>query len=229
MIGRLMDNDLFIEQILVGPMANFVYLIGSNETREVVLVDPAWQVDGLIDYIAEKDYTLKAALITHYHPDHCGGKMGGQMIEGVAKLLETAAVKIYIHKQEAAGLKKITGISDSDIVKVESDDKLSLGRVDISFLHTPGHTPGSQCFKVRNNLVSGDTLFISGCGRVDLPGSNSDDMFHSLQKLSALPDDTILLPGHNYAAKSAAMMSEIKQINPALSATDLTQWRQNNR
>ena len=79
--------------------------------------------------------------------------------------------------------------SDIDLNIVDSGDHLAIGENDIEFLHTPGHTPGSQCFKVNNNLVSGDTLFVQGCGRVDLPGSNSEDMFHSLRKLSSLPDE----------------------------------------
>ena len=103
---------------------------------------------------------------------------------------------------------------------------LQLGENDIEFLHTPGHTPGSQCYKVNNNLVSGDTLFVQGCGRVDLPGSNSEDMFHSLQKLSSLPDETILYPGHNYSAEPYESMERVKEINTYLRIEDLDMWKQ---
>ena len=221
----IMDNDdLYLEQLLVGPMDNFIYLIGSKSTREVAIIDPAWDIDALLNHINEKDLKLASVLVTHYHPDHIGGGMGGHSIEGIAELLEKDPVKIFVHKLEAEGVKKVTGVSDTDLNIVESGDHLTIGKNDIEFLHTPGHTPGSQCFKVNNNLVSGDTLFVQGCGRVDLPGSNSEDMFHSLQKLSALPDETILYPGHNYSAEPYESMEKVKQINTYLRIQDLDMW-----
>ena len=220
------NDDLYLEQLLVGPMDNFIYLIGSKSTREVAIIDPAWDIDALLNHIQEKDLKLASVLVTHYHPDHIGGGMGGHSIEGIAELLEKDPVKIFVHKLEAEGVKKVTGVSDTDLNIVESGDHLTIGENDIEFLHTPGHTPGSQCFKVNNNLVSGDTLFVQGCGRVDLPGSNSEDMFHSLQKLSALPDETILYPGHNYSAEPYESMERVKQINTYLRIQDLDMWRQ---
>ncbi len=222
-----MDNDdLYLEQLLVGPMDNFIYLIGSKSTREVAIIDPAWDIEALLNHIKEKELKLASVLVTHYHPDHIGGGMGGHSIEGIAELLEKDPVKIFVHKLEAEGVKKVTGVSDTDLNIVESGDHLTIGENDIEFLHTPGHTPGSQCFKVNNNLVSGDTLFVQGCGRVDLPGSNSEDMFHSLQKLSALPDETILYPGHNYSAEPYESMEKVKQINTYLRIQDLDMWKQ---
>ncbi len=220
------NEDLYLEQLLVGPMDNFIYLIGSKSTREVAIIDPAWDIDALLNHIQEKELKLASVLVTHYHPDHIGGGMGGHSIEGIAELLEKDPVKIFVHKLEAEGVKKVTGVSDIDLNIVESGDHLTIGENDIEFLHTPGHTPGSQCFKVNNNLVSGDTLFVQGCGRVDLPGSNSEDMFHSLQKLSALPDETILYPGHNYSAEPYESMEKVKEINTYLRIQDLDMWNQ---
>ena len=220
------ESELIIEQIEIGSMANFTYIVGSRSTREVAIVDPAWDIEGLIKHLEERDYTLTAALATHYHPDHVGGGMGGHSIVGVAELMEHKPVKVYVHKHEADGMKKVTALSDSDLVKVDSGDTLDVGNVQIEFLHTPGHTPGSQCFRVRNTLVSGDTLFIDGCGRVDLPGSNSEDMYHSLQKLKSLPDDTLLLPGHNYGQVPNATMAETKTRNSYLSVQNLETWTQ---
>ena len=220
------NDDLYLEQLLVGPMDNFIYLVGSKSTREVALIDPAWDIDALLTHIKEKDLKLTSVLVTHYHPDHIGGGMGGHSIEGIAELLEKDPVKIFVHKLEAEGVKKVTGVSDIDLNIVESGDHLTIGENDIEFLHTPGHTPGAQCFKVNNNLVSGDTLFVQGCGRVDLPGSNSEDMFHSLQKLSALPDETILYPGHNYSAEPYESMERVKEINTYLRIEDLDMWKQ---
>ena len=220
------ENELVVEQIEIGPMANFTYLVGSRSTREVAVVDPAWDIDGLLDHVAARGYRLVAALATHYHPDHIGGGMRGHNIAGVAELLAKHPLKVYAHRAEADGVRKVTGVSASDVVKVDSGDKLRVGEVEIEFLHTPGHTPGSQCFRVKNTLVSGDTLFIDGCGRVDLPGSDAEQMYHSLQKIKELPDDTLLLPGHNYSAVPNATLVEAKKTNAYLAVQDLPTWRQ---
>ncbi len=221
-----MSDDLFVEQIECGPMQNFVYVVGSKSTREVVLVDPAWSIDALLEHVEEQDFRPIGALVTHYHPDHVGGKMMGSNIEGLAELLERRGVKIWVHKLEADGLRRITGVSESDLVKVESGDTMQVGNIEIEFLHTPGHTPGSQCFKIHNTLVSGDTLFIQGCGRVDLPGSDAEAMYHSLQKLAELPDDTLLLPGHDYGGGSSQTMGDTKKTNTYLRISDLATWNQ---
>ena len=220
-----LHEELIIEQVQIGPMQNFAYLVGSKLTREVAVVDPAWDVQALLDLINERDYKLTAALVTHYHPDHCGGSFGQNTVAGVAELLELNPGKVYTHKLEADGLKKVTGISDSDMTRVDSGDRLKLGDVEVEFLHTPGHTPGSQCFRVKETLVSGDTLFVDGCGRVDLPGSDTEDMYHSIQKLAALPDETLLLPGHNYSSVPHATMAEAKKINTYMRINDLETWK----
>ena len=219
------EEELIIEQIEIGPMQNFTYIVGSRSTREVVIVDPAWDIQMLLKHIQERDYELTGARVTHYHPDHCGGSFGGHNVDGVAQLLENKPVKVYTHKIEADGLKKVTGLADGDLVKVASGDKLDVGQIEIEFLHTPGHTPGSQCFRIKNTLVSGDTLFINGCGRVDLPGSDSAEMYRSLQKLAELPDATLLLPGHNYGHVPNATMGETKQHNAYLRVQDLATWQ----
>jgi glyoxylase-like metal-dependent hydrolase (beta-lactamase superfamily II) len=219
------DQEFIIEQIQVGPMQNFTYLVGSRSTRQVAIVDPAWDVDALLERIDAQGYELTAALVTHYHPDHVGGSMGGHSIEGLAELLGRKGVKAYVHKAEADGVRKVTGLSESDLARVDSGDTLTIGNVEVEFLHTPGHTPGSQCFRVKNTLVSGDTLFINGCGRVDLPGSDSEQMYHSLQRIKALPDDTLLLPGHNYAHVPNATMAETRSQNTYLNIKDLETWK----
>jgi hydroxyacylglutathione hydrolase len=219
------EQELIIEQIEIGPMQNFTYLVGSRSTREVAIVDPAWDIDALLERIDARGYTLTAALVTHYHPDHIGGSFGGHNIEGLAELSAKRGVRIYTHKAEAEGVRKVTGLSENDLVRVESGDKLAIGEVEVEFLHTPGHTPGSQCFRIRNTLVSGDTLFINGCGRVDLPGSNSEDMFRSLARLRDLPEDTLLLPGHNYAHVPNATLAETRKQNVYLKVDDLETWK----
>ena len=122
------ENPLLVEQIEVGPMKNFAYVIGSRTSREVALVDPAWDIDGLLAHIEERELKPVAALVTHYHPDHVGGEMMGHGIEGLAELIGKRDVKVYVHNEEAEGLKKVTGISDSDIARVASGDRMQLGR-----------------------------------------------------------------------------------------------------
>ena len=218
-------DQLIVEQIQIGPMQNFAYLIGDKATREVVVIDPAWDIEGLLNFVDERDYTLKGALVTHYHPDHCGGSFGHNVVEGVAALLERHALPIYANEHEVAGVQKVTGVSKTDLKSVSSGDKLGVWDIEIEFLHTPGHTPGSQCFRVKHTLISGDTLFIDGCGRVDLPGSNSEDMFNSLRKLAELPDETILLPGHNYSAVAHATMGDTKRTNAYMRINNLESWK----
>lgn len=219
------ESELILEQIQIGPMQNFTYIVGSQATREVVIVDPAWDIEALLKRVNEAGYTLTGALVTHYHPDHIGGSFGSNNVAGLPELLALQPVPIYANKLEADGVRKVTAVSESDIVKVGSGDTLKVGDIEIEFLHTPGHTPGSQCFRIRNTLVSGDTLFINGCGRVDLPGSNKDDMYHSMAKLKALPDDTVLLPGHNYGHAPHASMADTRAMNPYLQVDDLETWR----
>jgi glyoxylase-like metal-dependent hydrolase (beta-lactamase superfamily II) len=217
-----MSPSLYFKQIEIGPMQNYVYLIGSLETRKVAVVDAAWEIDEILRLAAQDDMEITHAFVTHTHPDHVGGRFAGVEIAGVTELLSKCKAKVVVHKAEAEALKDL---APSDLIKAESGDKIDVGGVEIQLLHTPGHTPGSQCFLVDNRIVSGDTLFIDGCGRVDFPGGNAEQMYYSLtQKLMALPDDTILFPGHNYAAQSQATLGEQKQTNPYLRFTSLKQF-----
>jgi len=139
--------------------------------------------------------------------------MGHQII-GAAELVARVPAKVHIHRAELPFVHRLTGLSDSDIVPVDAGDETEVGQLKIKFIHTPGHTPGSQCFLVGNALVSGDTLFIGSCGRVDLPGSNAEDMYRSLtQVLGALPDETLLYPGHNYADRPRSTIGDEKRTN----------------
>ena len=209
-----------------GQMANFMYLIGDPEKREAVIVDPAWDVSGLLDLAEADGYRVTAALVTHYHPDHVGGDLFGLRIEGLARFLERVTVPIYVNKHEAPGLKVVTGVSETDLKRVADGDTLALGAQKIRFLHTPGHTPGSQCFLIGNRLVAGDTLFVRGCGRVDLPGSDPEAMYHTLtDKLAKLPVDTVLYPGHHYGPVPTSTIGEELRQNQYLRVRSLEDWR----
>jgi hydroxyacylglutathione hydrolase len=231
-----MNDGLYFRQLLAGRdfatedrvaagMVNFVYLIGDRATRECVVVDPAWDVDGILDVVDSDGMTLVGALGTHYHPDHVGGTMFGFTVEGMARLLERRPVKLHVNEHEAEGVRIVTGLDESDLVRHSGGDVLRVGDVEVRFVHTPGHTPGSQCFLVGNRLVSGDTLFVQGCGRVDLPGGDPEQMYESLtQRLAKLPDDTVLYPGHDYGPKPTSTIGEQKRENYSMRVPSLDAW-----
>jgi glyoxylase-like metal-dependent hydrolase (beta-lactamase superfamily II) len=217
-----MTFPFYFKQLEIGPMQNFVYLVGSTETRKAAVVDAAWDIDTILRVAAEDEMEISHALVTHTHPDHVGGSFAGKEIQGLGEILARLPLKVVINKAEAGYLKTL---SASDLIKVDSGDEIDLGGLKIKLIHTPGHTPGSQCFLIEDTLISGDTLFIDSCGRVDLPGSNPEEMYLSLtQKLMALPEKTILFPGHNYAPKTSSTIGEQKRTNPYMRFQSLRQF-----
>ena len=207
------QSSLYLKQVELGQMANYAYMIGSTKTKEAAVVDPAWEIDRLVELAESDGMRITHILVTHTHPDHVGGKLFGMEIPGIAELLKKVDAKVVINKAEADHL---TPISGSNIVRADNGHTLTFGDVTITLIHTPGHTPGSQCFLVQDRLVSGDTLFIGSCGRVDLPGSNPEQMYDSLvNKLMKLDDKTVVLPGHNYAAgRTSTTIGEERKRNP---------------
>jgi glyoxylase-like metal-dependent hydrolase (beta-lactamase superfamily II) len=206
-------------------MVNFVYLIGDRETREVVVVDPAYGIRDLLDMIDADGMKLTGALVTHHHPDHVGGDMMGYRIAGVHELLTIRPAPLHVQTDEAPWVQRVTGASEHDLVKHVSGDKVMVGDIPIELIHTPGHTPGSQCFLVAGRLVAGDTLFLEGCGRTDLPGGDPAALYESLTtKLAKVPDDTVLFPGHLYSAEPSAPMGEVRQHNYVFRPKTAEQW-----
>jgi len=209
----LSGRDFARNDLVATQMVNFVYAIGDRTTGECLLVDPAYAVDELVELVGTDGLTVMGVLATHYHADHIGGSMMGYRIQGVRELLERAAVKIHVQATEAGYVKKVTELSDGDLVVHDPGDVVTVGDLRIELVHTPGHTPGSQCFLVDGRLVSGDTLFLDGCGRTDLPGSDPDAMYESLQRLARLPDATLIYPGHRYSIPSSGTMEAVRASN----------------
>jgi glyoxylase-like metal-dependent hydrolase (beta-lactamase superfamily II) len=230
------NDRLYFRQLLSGrdfaqtdpvarQMVNFVYLIGDRETGEAVVVDPAYDIGSLLDVLAADDMRLVGALATHYHPDHVGGDMMGYSIEGVRDLLARHPVPVHVQADEAPWVQRVTEAESSDLVEHTSGDVVMVGEIPIELIHTPGHTPGSQCFLVDNRLVAGDTLFLEGCGRTDLPGGDPRALYESLtQKLAKVPDDAVLFPGHLYSADPSASMGDTRRLNFVFRPQNEQQW-----
>src|SRR5690606_25071993 len=209
----LSGRDFAVDDPMAAQMVNFVYAIGDRATGECVLVDPAYDPVGLVATVAADDMTVTGVLATHYHADHVGGSIFGHDIAGIAGLLEHVACPVHVQRAEVPWVTRTTGVAEADLVAHESGDVVRVGDVAIELVHTPGHTPGSQCFLVRGKLVSGDTLFLDGCGRTDLPGSDHAQMVESLRRLARVDDDVVLYPGHRYSLASSATMATVKQSN----------------
>src|SRR5688500_14816210 len=150
------DDQLYFRQLLSGrdfaagdpvaqQMVNFVYAIGDRTTGECVLVDPAYAVGELIDTVAADGMRVVGVLATHYHPDHIGGSMMGMRIEGIAALLERNDCAIHVQRDEAPWVTRTTGVGAGQLVEHDPGDVVRVGDVEITLVHTPGHTPGSQC------------------------------------------------------------------------------------
>ena len=231
------SNQIYFKQLLSGrdfatsnqlaqQMVNFVYLIGDNSTRECMIIDPAYAVEELLSIAEQDEMKVVGALATHYHPDHVGGSMMGANIDGIATLLEKMDIPIHVQELEAQWIMRTTGVSANHLHQHQPGDTVKVGDIEICLVHTPGHTPGSQCFLVDNRLIAGDTLFLEGCGRTDLPGSNPDQMFESLQTLAALPDQTVVYPGHRYSDPSSRSLAEVRQTNYVFKPKTKADWLQ---
>lgn len=222
----LAGRDFAVDDPVAAQMMNFVYLVGDRETRECVVVDPAWDVDALARIAAGDDMKIVGALGSHYHPDHLGGEMMGYSVTGASRLLEILPVKVHVQEKEIPWVKRVTGLSDSDLQAHAGGDTLKIGEIPIQFVHTPGHTQGSSCFLVGGTrLVAGDTLFVGSCGRVDLPGSDPEEMYRSLtQRLAKLPDDVALYPGHDYGDAPTSTLGAERRSNYAMKVPTLERW-----
>ncbi len=221
----LSGRDFARDDPLARQMVNFVYAVGDRETGEALLVDPAYAVGDLLSVVEADGMRCVGVLGTHFHPDHLGGDMAGWSIEGVAALLERVQVPVHVQRDEVPWVVRATGVTAGDLVPHHSGDVVEVGGVRVELVHTPGHTPGSQCFLVRGRLVSGDTLFLDGCGRTDLPGSDPAAMYESLTtRLARVPDDTTVFPGHFYSADPSASMGDTRRTNYVFRPRSAEEW-----
>lgn len=215
----IVDNDRYsIDALELGPMENFIYLISDKQTKQAAVVDPAWEVPEVLKLAKDKGVTITDILLTHSHFDH---------INGVEGILEKFDAQLHLLKDEA----QFWGETLAHPSLHHGGDTIKIGGstgTEIKILHTPGHTPGSACYHIDDNLIAGDTMFVFGCGRCDLAGGDPNVMYDTLNKLGQMPGETLILPGHNYADKTTATMHEQCEGNPFMffdKADDFVEYR----
>lgn len=208
-------QPIAVERRQLGPMQNFVYLLIPQAKDRLLVVDPAWEPEVLLARAAELNRPLTDVILTHHHADHRNG---------VEALLEKFPLRIHVQKTELPWLKSLGWTAD--LVLHESGDRVDVGQgQSVRLLHTPGHTPGSQCIECDSSLLTGDTLFIDGCGRCDLPGGDPATMFDTLHRvLEKIPGTTRVLPGHDYAPVPEATLDAQRQTNPYLKLNDVNDF-----
>ncbi len=201
---------LYVSQLTYGPMKNFIHLVGAEGAPEVAVVDPAWNVPALMEEIARAGKRLVAAFLTHSHHDH---------INGVPELLKVKDLKVYVQQAELDFNPDLRDFAPA-LVAVGPGAEVKVGPLTVTLIHTPGHTPGSQCVHCGGALFSGDTLFVEHCGRCDFPGGDAGQMFDSLHRvLGHLPDATVLYPGHDYGSVPVSSLAWERKHNPYLTHT----------
>jgi glyoxylase-like metal-dependent hydrolase (beta-lactamase superfamily II) len=183
-------------------MENFVYLIEDKASGRAAVVDPAWEVPEVLALAKQHGVQITDILLTHSHHDH---------INGIEDVLKAYDAQLHLLKAEA----KFWGSCLELPTLHYGGDRILLGETEIEVLHTPGHTPGSACYRIGDQLISGDTLFVFGCGRCDLRGGDPEQMFQTLKGMKhGLPDNILILPGHNYAEVPTSTLREQIEGNP---------------
>ncbi|MEZ5542564.1 MAG: MBL fold metallo-hydrolase [Pseudomonadota bacterium] len=209
----MMEREPFsIHALELGPMENFVYLIHDHATDRAAVVDPAWDVPAVLALAQRLGVRITDILLTHSHHDH---------INGIGQVLAHSDAQLHLLKAEA----QFWGEGLDLPTLHHGGDAIAVGATEIRVLHTPGHTPGSACYRLGNDLITGDTLFIFGCGRCDLRGGDPGQMYGTLRDLVArLPAATVIRPGHNYAEQASTTMAEQVEGNPFLHFDDVARF-----
>lgn len=193
---------LYVRQLKLGPMDNFVYLVGAEDARETAIVDPAWDVEAAVRAAAEDGRSLTHALLSHHHFDH---------VNGLPAVLAQGGIRVYAHRDDVP---KLAPEVRREVTALGAGDSVEVGPLPMKAMHTPGHTPGSTCWHAGEGLFAGDTVFVNACGRCDLAGGDPEEMFRSLKRVSELPDEVRLYPGHDYGDVPVSSIAREKERNP---------------
>ena len=196
---------MIFHQIPVGPMQNFVYIVGDEHTKEAAVVDAGWDVDKIIELANKEKLKINKIILTHYHYDH---------VQKVNELFDKTKAIVYFHEDEFNNLKKLLDNKKMNVVKLKDNSEINIGNIKIKIIHTPGHTQGAICLLINDKLITGDTLFVGAVGRTDLQGGNAIKLFESLQKLKKLNDKIEIWPGHDYGETPYSTIGNEKKSNP---------------
>lgn len=186
---------MIVEQIPVGSMANFTYVIADEKSKIAAVIDPSWDLEKILDFLKKNDLKLQYIINTHTHFDH---------VLGNEQLATLTGAEIVMHKNST--LEKNRAVDDGDTIKV--------GNITLQVIYTPGHSKDSICLLTENKIFTGDTLFVGNCGRVDLPGGSASELYDSLfNKLAKLDDNIVMYPGHDYGNKPVSTIGDEKKVN----------------
>ncbi|MDY6863553.1 MAG: MBL fold metallo-hydrolase [Thermodesulfobacteriota bacterium] len=206
---------MYIKQFEAGSFMVFAYLVGCKKTGEGIVIDPADDVDFIVEKAKQKNITIKYLVNTHTHFDHTMGN---------AEMVKKTKAKIIVHELESANLtikpRMFDGMFKGDVsptadILVKDNDMIKVGDISVKVLHTPGHSPGGISLYVPGYVFTGDSLFVGAVGRTDFPGSSFEVLSHSIKtRLYTLPENTVVLPGHNYGATKTSTIGNEKMYNP---------------
>jgi glyoxylase-like metal-dependent hydrolase (beta-lactamase superfamily II) len=188
---------MIIKQIAIGYMDNFSYLIGCENTRQALVIDPGSDVDQIVSVAEKEDLNIVTIVNTHGHGDHTAGN---------AKLKSLTGANVIIHELDG------DRYPGADLLLSDEKD-LQLGDITFDVIHTPGHTPGGICLHARGSLFTGDTLFVGDSGRTDLAGGDRLSLGKSIRRLMELPEDTVVWPGHDYGPTPSSTLGWEKRNN----------------
>jgi hydroxyacylglutathione hydrolase len=208
-----------VTQIEVGLLQNFCEILSCPETHEAAVVDPAWEADTLMKLAGRLGVKLTQVLITHGHNDH---------VEGIAEIVTHTGATVVVNAREVDKVKEAiagTPAAGATIRTVAEGDTVSVGKRGLRALETRGHTVGGTCFLADGYVVTGDVLFVGGCGRTDFAGGNTAELWHSLQRLAALPEETRVYPGHNYGTTPTSTIGRELLENPYLRCATFEEFR----
>ncbi len=206
-----------IQALELGPMNNFIYLIEDIKSKRAAIVDPAWDVSQAIQLAENTGVKITDILLTHSHHDH---------INGIDEVLDSYDAELHLSHAEA-------GFWEMELAAPSlhyGGDTIHIGETEIKMLDTPGHTPGSVCYQLGNELLTGDTMFVFGCGHCKL-GGDPNVLFDTLRSMKEnLPTSTVIHPGHNYSENPTSTFAEQIEGNPFLhfeKRDDFVAFRQN--